>query len=60
MGVAQCNEWALAGLENNLYITKDKTAGVSGSSENTGCTSALIPAIAIAYCWSVFDTISHF
>ena len=43
-------------IKNNLYITKDKTAGESGSSEDTGCMSALIPAIAIAYCWSVFDS----
>lgn len=55
-GVAQCHKWALTGIENNLYITKDKTAGESGSSEDTGCVSALIPAIAIAYCWSVFDS----
>lgn len=56
-GIAQCHQWALTSAASNLYITNNNTAGATGSSQDTGCIPALIPDIAIAYCWSMFDSI---
>ena len=54
--MAQCATWQLSIRDQDLYITTNNTAGITGTTEDTGCTQVLDMQMANAYCNSVFDT----
>lgn len=61
MAMADCGAWIDYTISSggDLYITKTKMAGITGDSNETGCSELLDPGLALAKCWSAFSHIPN-